>query len=87
MSSSLNNMDSQGYDSPSLRWVDTASDDGYKPTDDQSRSTASKKYAARYLTNSSALQYQTIVVSTSETRKRDKLMRLNKRLRTMFNAC
>lgn len=86
MSNSLNKTDSQGYESPTLRWVDTQSDDGYQPTDCKSGSTTSQKYSVKYSVNAGAGQYQTALVSTPETRKRERLKRLNRKFRTLSNA-
>lgn len=86
MSSSLNNMDSQGYDVPTSGWVDANSGDGYTPKGVASRSTVVRGDGVKYAVSASTGSYQTATVSTPETRKRDRLRRLNKRFRTLSNA-
>lgn len=86
MSNSLNNKESQGNDVLSTGWVDASSENGYTPETGENRSTKVSGHGVRYVENGSAGNYQTTSVSTPETRRRDRLRRLNKRFRTLSNA-
>lgn len=86
MSTSPNSMESPGHETSSGGWVTAGSDDGYAPIEKEAPSTRVGGYSGKYVSRASSGLYQTAMVSTPESRRRDRLKRLNKRFRALSNA-